>query len=472
MAALQAFLAGPDAHKRHLEMLRQVILGGGGGAVPTPGPEPGPGPEPEPEPEPETVEENDVTFYDWDGTVLYAYTAAEALLLDEMPEIPDRSSEELVDGAWNWTLEELKAQVRDVGFCCVGANYFTVGDYTIIECVPDIIKTVGFFCERLSADQTGYVVVDWGDGTTESGAGVTDGQWTHTYANSGQKYTIRVSGGQVVRLDNVAADRAFVRMKCGWRTYGNNTFKAYGYNLEAISLPPVAIPEMLSGLFGSYMKPMPVLRHVTLPRGTNLSNNPGQFYNVGWGVAGGVSISTPYGMSNPKSLSRYTLLRYYQSATLPTDARDLMIASGGKVLLQSASPATIPPKQAMYPPTKLRVKLTSQANLGGPVGYDGVTIGPSVTTLTMSETVHIENAIIIVPETVTKIQKFYSDSFESLFRARELHFLASTPPELAYPEASEIKTARIYVPAGAVETYKNATNYARFADWIFAETEA
>ena len=54
---------------------------------------------------PTPLEEKDVNFYDYDGTVLYAYTAQEALALSALPEAP--THEGLTFQGWNRTLAQL-----------------------------------------------------------------------------------------------------------------------------------------------------------------------------------------------------------------------------------------------------------------------------------------------------------------------------------------------------------------------------
>ena len=53
---------------------------------------------------PTPVERSDVNFYDYDGTLLYAYTAAEAAALEEMPSNPSHTG--LTAQGWNYTLAQ------------------------------------------------------------------------------------------------------------------------------------------------------------------------------------------------------------------------------------------------------------------------------------------------------------------------------------------------------------------------------
>jgi len=76
------------------------------------------------------AEWKDVNFIDYDGKNLYSYTAQEALNLSALPELPNRSSEGLTCQEWNYTLEEVKANVNSCGKCTVGATYTTTDGKT------------------------------------------------------------------------------------------------------------------------------------------------------------------------------------------------------------------------------------------------------------------------------------------------------------------------------------------------------
>lgn len=69
------------------------------------------------------LEEKDVNFYDYDGTVLYAFSKQEALNLEVLPALPIR--EGLIAQEWNWDLADIKDYVTEYGACDIGANYTT-----------------------------------------------------------------------------------------------------------------------------------------------------------------------------------------------------------------------------------------------------------------------------------------------------------------------------------------------------------
>lgn len=128
------------------------------------------------------VEEKDVNFWDYDGTLLYSYTLEEARALTELPPGPDWHGELVFDG-WNWPLEEINELTYQVD---VGALYETddLAAHLHIELrrAEEVSVVVG---------GTGYI--DWGDGSprTELISVPASTVATHVYANPGT-YIIRV----------------------------------------------------------------------------------------------------------------------------------------------------------------------------------------------------------------------------------------------------------------------------------------
>ena len=139
-----------------------VASGGGGGETPA------------------SASWKDITFIDYDGSVLYSYTLAEVQALTELPALP--SHDGLVCQGWNWTLEAIKALNRPV---TVGAMYITDDGATRLHIK---IATVGRMTVPLYIGQTvaNGVSIDWGDGSTaETLAGTGNVNTSHTYAEPG-----------------------------------------------------------------------------------------------------------------------------------------------------------------------------------------------------------------------------------------------------------------------------------------------
>lgn len=132
-----------------------------------------------------------VHFIDYDGTVLYSYTATEAQALQALP--PNPSHERLVAQGWNYTLSEVKAEAESVGGCTVGQMYKTVSGATEI----DIYIEGGSISPYLRFYRNANVnaSVDWGDGSPVeqfTGAAGAYVNVQHSYA-SGGAYTIKIA---------------------------------------------------------------------------------------------------------------------------------------------------------------------------------------------------------------------------------------------------------------------------------------
>ena len=141
-------------------------------------------------PYPTILKANDVTFYDYDGTIVHSYTKEEFLALDNMPENPIH--EGLVAQGWNYSLEDAKDYVSKYEKLNVGQMYTTASGATEI----DIELTKGRTTPLLGICPNGTVTVDWGDNSTDtiSGTSLTTLVNTqHAYASAG-KYTIKLTG--------------------------------------------------------------------------------------------------------------------------------------------------------------------------------------------------------------------------------------------------------------------------------------
>lgn len=137
--------------------------------------------------EPKIIEQppNYVMFIDYDGTVLYSYTKQEVQALTEMPPLPERKG--YTYQKWNWTLQGLK----QAGSQIVGAirmtndksTQFTFEFYNMDLLSPTLTFQL----------QGGSIVVNWGDGTSETFTNASSSYQTittnHTYTTYG-KYVI------------------------------------------------------------------------------------------------------------------------------------------------------------------------------------------------------------------------------------------------------------------------------------------
>ena len=224
----------------------------------------------------EFIPEKDVNFYDYEGTRIASYTAAEAAGLTELPAPPEHDG--LVFQGWNYTLEEIQASVHGAD---IGALYTTDDGKTrlYVEIAsmerPELYLNLG-----VSSSGAGAVTVDWGDGTGETSTD-TGGKLQHTYEATGAYIiTITIPEGIDATLNASVLSGALKsssvklymsqlrKVELGDRIHvSGNTFFSAG-NLKELS-----VSEGVTG-FGDSTLQGTKLRYVTIPRGvTALTGN-------------------------------------------------------------------------------------------------------------------------------------------------------------------------------------------------------
>jgi hypothetical protein len=109
-----------------------------------------------------TASKNDVTFYDYDGTIRYSYTAEEFLALTEMPPLPTQPG--LICQEWNWSFAKAQEYVAEYRILNIGATYTTYDGktrlYIKVESYKPTVITFGISMEG------GGMIIDYGDGNT------------------------------------------------------------------------------------------------------------------------------------------------------------------------------------------------------------------------------------------------------------------------------------------------------------------
>lgn len=104
--------------------------------------------------------ESDINFWDYEGTLLYAWTFAELATKTELPPLP--SHDGLVCQGWNWTLQDIKDAGRELD---IGALYITDDGKTRLYVDVDT-ETWDDFVLNYWQSTRNATTVDWGDGTT------------------------------------------------------------------------------------------------------------------------------------------------------------------------------------------------------------------------------------------------------------------------------------------------------------------
>lgn len=205
------------------------------------------------------IEEKDVNFFDYDGTLVASYTLAEAQALTELPQAPDHSSDAvpLTFDGWNWLLTEIKAFGRP---CDVGAIYHPTDGKTHILCDYDKPTHVMLGLRSLSGTIT--YSIDWGDGETESGnLTTTIAQKTHIYTASG-KYHVMITASNKYFIGGVTQSH----FPCDYVFFSHNISQITGYNFLGAGMKAVTLPDGLTTISTNAFANNGYLTFIAIPR--------------------------------------------------------------------------------------------------------------------------------------------------------------------------------------------------------------
>ena len=223
------------------------------------------------------VEESDVNFYDYDGTILYAYTKADFLALNEMPANPTHQG--LTAQGWNWVLADAKSYVNKYGGLIIGQNYITDDGKTrlYVSINDDYSRTVYL---TFSQTTSHGVTIDWGDETTVdtiSGTGVV--RISHVYLESGDYVillnpvsgTLTLGGNSSAYslIGGTAASNYFLKSKSMLKKVEIGTIAGisdycfqFEFNCETITMP-IGLTSLTEGA----MHDMYALKAFIIPAG-------------------------------------------------------------------------------------------------------------------------------------------------------------------------------------------------------------
>lgn len=389
------------------------------------------------------VEEKDVNFYDYDGTLLYSYTLDEIQNLTELPPVPDYHAE-LVPYGWNWSLATLKAEKYPID---VGAMYDTNDSKAHLHITIDeyVSKLLSITLHAVGSTTTAYI--DWGDGSVETiSLTTTSTAFSHSYDNHGD-YVIKVWGNEMVYLGyysgstNIFGDsttyspnctllrKVFSGTKCGAGRY------AFGY--------------------------CSALEYATL--------------NPTWGVSYGMFAQSDNlvccHMASQGNVNGYYIFQHCNSLRIATVSENTLYIQTG-FIRDCASLKRIRPKRSAYISEgyncyqaytiqEMRGRLSSGNTAAFQSCYclrkfEIYETSPAIPQACFNSCYVLQS--LDIPASVTSIG---AQAFQNCHSMRKIRFNSTTPPTVANSNAfTSIPTDCIVeVPAGTLATYQAATNY-------------
>ena len=361
-----------------------------------------------------------VNFIDYDGTIVYSYTATEANALTSLPSNP--SHDGLTAQGWNWTLQQIKSQLSAMPNAPVwiGQMYITTSGKTEIDVrFVDAARLSPY----MSLAVNGTVSINWGDNSTAdtvTGTSLTTQQGIqHTYPSIGD-YTITVSvtsgswtfyGSTTYMLlyksgtvNNASENRAYSTRVLAVRIGSNTGIGTYAF-YQCYSLSSITIPNTVTSIGDRAFSECYGLNSLTLPSGITDTGN--------------------YLMSTCHTL---------RTVSLPGS-----VTSVGTYLFNVCASLPI------------------------------VTVPSGITSIgagTFRSTAAITS--IIIPSGVTSIG---TNAFQYCYGLKKIRFEPQTPPTLAASTVFQgLPTdCVISVPAGKLSTYTGTSNYPSSSTYTYIE---
>ena len=380
----------------------------------------------------------DITFYDYDGTIVTSWTLAELATKTALPDYPSHAG--LICQGWNWSLADLKTTNRKMN---VGAMYITDDGKTRIY----IRLEEGRTSPRLGVCPNGTVTVDWGDGTTPdtlTGTSTTTVKWTpnHVYAAPGE-YVIKLTvngaigfygqsssnnGSAILRYSSSDDNRNYVYQNSVQKIEIGNGVTSIGQYAfyTCYSLSSIVIPDSVTSIEMYAFNNCYSLSSIVIPdRVTSIEM---------------------YAFNNCYSLS---------SIVIP----DSVTSIGDSAFYNCRSLASIVIPDSV---TSIGQYAFSQCN-----SLASITMPNSVTSIGQSAFADCNSlASIVIPDSVTSIER---QSFVRCYCVAFYDFTAyTTVPGLAHTNAFTNIPAdcQIRVPAALVAAWKSATNWSTYSSHI------
>lgn len=441
--------------------------------------------------------DDDVLFYDYDGTLVKSYSKDDFLALTAFPENPSHKG--LTAQGWNWSFENAKSYVEKYGKLIVGQMYITdTGETRIYIHIDDNTPQNRLtFYVRFTSSVADNVDIDWGDGTVETKGDTTATNYPHEYATGGD-YVIKLKvntgtisfvgeGSSSTSGKSIYGDRAAIYSY----NRGRITHVEIGNSVENIgdsaffacySLASITIPDSVTSIGTYAFDGCYSLTSIAIP--DNVTSIEMYAFSGCYSLT---SIAISDSVTNIGGSAFNNGCYSLTSITIP----DSVTTIGGNVFNSCYSLASIIiPDSATSIGVSVFSGCRSLASITIPDGvtnigtsmFDGchsltsIAIPDGVTNIGGTALSGCDSLTsITIPDSVTNI---IANAFAGSCSVSEYHLLPTTPPTLAKSNAfSGIPNdCKIYVPYSAdhsiLNAYKTATNWSTYASYMVEEPQS
>ena len=360
---------------------------------------------------------DDVVFYDYDGSVVTSYSATDFANLTAMPANP--THEGLTAQGWNWSLADAKAYVASYGKLNIGQMYITNDGKTRLYFT--VTKSNQYPALYLDLESDTELDVDWGDGSEHT-------RWTSVDGDSAKSHDYSSAGaGRYVIVITVITGE-FSLSSAVSNTYkveiGNGVIGIDAFT-NCYALSSITIPNSVTSIGNSAFTSCYALSSVTIPNSVT-------------------SID----------VDAFSYCYVLSSITIPNSVTS--IGDNAFYECYALSSVTIP---------------NSVTSIGEQVFYycyalSSITIPNSVTSIDGSAFYYCYAlSSVTIPNSVTSIG---DNAFDSCYALLSVTFESSTPPNIdgSFPISD---ACIIRVPQGSLELYTEAQNYPDPSEYIYEE---
>lgn len=359
----------------------------------------------------------DVTFFDYEGTIIASYTKEEFLSLTSMPTNPTHDG--LVAEGWNWTLSDAKEYVSENGKLHIGQMYRTASGQT--EYYVEVNESTGF---TVSFNQYATQSKDWGDGTRNTST-------THTYSQAGN-YIIKTLGapGNVGRFfQRIPRSKQLRAVRIG-SGEGNVAGEAFS---GCRKLQYVTFPQSVINVGELAFRDCFGLKYVTIPKNATIKSEAFAF------CRSLLYVSFPK-ESNDLMNNLFQGCVALQGVTLP-----ISTAQVGHYLGHSICYATYSLRYAIIPNGTEKFSISGSSQF-----FQGYSLQS-----------------VVIPRSVTDMG---SSPFQVCDWLREITVLAQTPPTLRGSSTSSgpvpslpDSVEKINIPHGTLSAYQSSQYWSQYS---------
>lgn len=376
------------------------------------------------------VEEKDINFYDYDGTLLYSWTLEELQSKTELPPNPSHSG--LTAQGWNWSLEALKSDndVTDVGQLYITDDGSTRLYVSFEPNLPSESRTISL---RWRQTVSNGVTINWGDGSSEERkSGTGNVSLNHTYGRGSYVISLLPQDGCIIQLGN---DNT-----CIVNPANENNGSTY---LKKVELGRGFTELNNRGIGRSAFERCYGLEYITVPSDTTILGYSvfSRCSSLRFLVSSGLKIAEWSWMS-------YNLMYCYSIKTIVTSEHDRTVFGYQSMYYNATAFSKVNARRATDLPT---YSLNSCRCLSF---LDLSSVESDVIGL---------NGLDMLEKIIfgKNIKSLKSTNLENCYICKEIHFKAATPfpVESANSFRNLPTSCKIYVPTGSLSAYTSATNY-------------